>query len=172
MAGLLVGMLALALGLWLWRRSSTFGRGLGAASILLALAIVASPILDRDASDAATSANAATDSEFSEQRLQQLLNEGQPVFVNVTADWCITCLANERSTLGTDTVLKAMADKSIVYLRADWTNYDPSIADFLARFNRNGIPLYLVYSGRNGEEPEILPQILTPGIVLDAFTDI
>jgi thiol:disulfide interchange protein len=168
MALLLCGMLALALGLWLWRYRN-WGKWLAVAAFALALAVVASPILR---SQAGQISDTASDQQFSKQRLEQLLSSGTPVFINVTADWCITCLANERSTLNSDSVKAALADKSIVYLKADWTNYDPAIAQFLARHNRNGIPLYLVYSGRAGESPAILPQILTPGIVLDALQGI
>ncbi len=164
MALLLGGMLLLALALWLWSRPRA--RWIGVASAALAAAVLVSPYLE-------TSAPATADeSAFSETQLQRLLDDGQPVFVNVTADWCITCLANERSTLSTDQIKNAFAAKSVVYLEADWTNYDPSIADFLARYDRSGIPLYLVFSGRAGEAPQILPQLLTPGIVLNALEKI
>ncbi len=168
MALLLCGMLALALGLWLWQYRN-WGKWLAGAVFALALAVIASPLLQSQAGQIGTE-NA--DQRFSEQHLEQLLASGSPVFVNVTADWCITCLANERTTLSNDRVKSALADKSVVYLKADWTNYDPDIAEFLARYNRNGIPLYLVYSGRSGESPTILPQILTPGIVLEALEGI
>ena len=60
----------------------------------------------------------------------------------------------------------------MVYLEADWTRYDPAIADFLARFQRNGIPLYLLYSGIEQQAPEILPQLLTPDIVMQALAEL
>ena len=109
---------------------------------------------------------------FSEANLQALLDQQRPVFINFTADWCITCIANEKGTLSTDAVQTALASRNVVYMKADWTNYDPTIAEFLKRFNRNGIPLYLVYSGRPGDPPQILPQLLTPGIVIDALEKI
>jgi thiol:disulfide interchange protein len=163
MAILLCGMLVLALGLWLWRYR-TWGRVFAVAAIVGALLVIPSTALDRPAASAGD-----TEQGFTEQQLTRLLDQGQPVFVNVTADWCITCIANERSTLGNDSVKQAMAASNMQYLVIDWTNYNEDIAAFLARFNRNGVPLYLIYSGRPQEEPLILPQLLTPGIVIEAI---
>jgi thiol:disulfide interchange protein len=163
---LLCGMLVLALGLWLWRYRP-WGRVLAVAAIVGALLIIPSTVLDRPTADSADVAQG-----FSEEQLERLLQQGKPVLVNVTADWCITCIANERTTLGSDTVKQAMAARGVEYLVVDWTNYDEGIANFLARFNRNGVPLYLVYSGRAGEQPIILPQLLTPGLVIDALEEI
>ena len=167
MALLLTGMLALALGLWLMRYRF-WGKLTGALAVLLALAIIPSPALESGRSISAAAEQSAS-SDWSDQQLNRLLEAGTPVFVNVTADWCITCIANERGTLGSDRVESAMADMGMEYLVVDWTDYDPNIAAFLARFGRNGVPLYLVYSGQPGSEPEVLPQLLTPGIVLDAL---
>ena len=163
MAALLAGMLALALGLWLWRYRP-IGRLVGVMAVLGALAIIPGSLLDRPSGSPADAATAT-----SQQQLQALLAAGKPVLVNVTADWCITCIANEHSTLSNDKVVRALEDAGIEYLIMDWTHYNPDIAAFLARFGRNGVPLYLVYSGRSGEPPRILPQLLTPGIVLKAL---
>ena len=92
---------------------------------------------------------------------------GDPVFLNFTASWCITCLANERSTLGTDRIRGYFEERGIAYLKGDWTNADPAITEVLERFGRSGVPLY-VYFPPDGE-PVVLPQILTPGIVIDAI---
>ena len=165
MAVLLCGMLALALGLWLWNHRA-WGRVVGAAAMIGALLLIPSPLVTGDARDPALE---QASHGWDQGTLDTLLADGKPVFVNVTADWCITCIANERGALGTDRVEAAMAAAGITYLVADWTDYDAGIADFLSRFGRNGVPLYLVYSGRPGEAPQVLPQILTPGIVLDAL---
>jgi thiol:disulfide interchange protein DsbD len=106
---------------------------------------------------------------FSTQRLNDLQAEGKPVFVNMTAAWCITCLFNEQSTLGTEHVQQAMSDNDITYLKGDWTNEDPEITAVLERFNRPSVPLYILYPGDSSKEPVILPQLLTPGIVAAAF---
>ena len=109
---------------------------------------------------------------FSTVRLNELQANGRPVFVNMTAAWCITCLANEQTTLGTERVQKAMADNDITYMKGDWTNEDPEITAVLERFNRPSVPLYVLYPGDSSKEPVILPQILTPGIVAGAFESI
>ena len=162
-AAVLSGCLLIAFANWLpggkWLRIGKW------ASIGLALALLASPPVT-----APVALVPATDSErYSPARLEELRAAGSPVFVNVTADWCITCIANERGTLSSERVARAMADLGMEYIVVDWTDYDPGIAAFLARFGRNGVPLYLVYSGQSGTEPEVLPQLLTPGIVLNAL---
>jgi thiol:disulfide interchange protein len=90
----------------------------------------------------------------------------------MTAAWCITCLANEQTTLGTERVQQALDDNQITYMKGDWTNEDPEITEILERFNRPSVPLYILFSGDSSKEPVILPQILTPGIVASAFAEI
>ncbi len=109
---------------------------------------------------------------FSSQRLNQLQADGRPVFVNRTAAWCITCLANEQTTLSTDRVMQAMNDNDITYMKGDWTNEDPEITAVLEYFNRPSVPLYVLYPGDSSKELIILPQILTPGILVRAFENI
>ncbi|MBL4819863.1 MAG: thioredoxin family protein, partial [Gammaproteobacteria bacterium] len=109
---------------------------------------------------------------YSAQRLDELQSLGKPVFINMTAAWCITCLANEQTTLGTDAVHQAMLENGITYLKGDWTNEDPEITKLLNQFNRPSVPLYLLFSGDRNKEPTILPQILTPSIVIAAFNKI
>jgi thiol:disulfide interchange protein len=135
-------------------------------AVAAAVLVIASPSLESGQENSPSRADGAG---WSEDRLEALLESGTPVFVNVTADWCITCIANERGTLGTDAIRQAMTDRGMTYMVVDWTNYDANIAAFLARFGRNGVPLYLVYSGRAGEAPQVLPQLLTPGIVREAI---
>ena len=89
------------------------------------------------------------------------------IFLNVTAAWCITCLANDRSTLGTDLIREFFQDNEIKYVEADWTNSDASVSALLDRYGRAGVPLY-VYFPPVGEAV-ILPQILTPNSVMDAI---
>ena len=85
---------------------------------------------------------------YSATALNDLRTQGRPVFVDVTADWCITCLANERTVLGSDKVQQAFRDAGVTYMVADWTDYDPDIAEFVASHGRSGIPLYVLYDGR------------------------
>lgn len=96
----------------------------------------------------------------------EALKGEQPVFVNMTADWCITCLANERVALDTDATRALFAEHDIAYLKGDWTLQDPAITEYLSRYQRNGVPLYVLYWP--GRDPYVLPQILTTGIVRDS----
>ena len=104
---------------------------------------------------------------MSPQRLAQARAQGRPVFVNMTAAWCITCLVNERVALSADSVAAAFRAADVLYLKGDWTNRDPGISDYLAGFGRSGVPLYVYYPP--GGEPRVLPQILTPAIVRQAL---
>ena len=104
---------------------------------------------------------------WSEQGLKQLVQEGKPVLVNMTADWCITCLVNERVALDTDSSKAAMVLYGLKYLKGDWTNKDPAISAYLRQFQRDGVPLYVLYWP--GQPPEVLPQILTPDSLRQAL---
>ena len=94
--------------------------------------------------------------------------EGRPVFVNLTAAWCITCKVNEQLVLRTGPVQAAFAARNLAYLKGDWTNGDPAIGALLREHGREGVPLYLVYPAGGGG-PVLLPQVLTEGIVLRAL---
>jgi len=107
--------------------------------------------------------------DWSPEAVQATLAKGQPVFVDFTAAWCLSCKVNERVALGTDAVKKAFADKNVALFRADWTHADPVISQTLQKFNRDGVPLYLLYSPKAPDAPQVLPEVLTPGIVLEAL---
>jgi thiol:disulfide interchange protein DsbD len=104
---------------------------------------------------------------WSRQAQQEKLASGTAVFVDFTAAWCVTCQANKRLVLGRDSVREAFAQRGVTLMRADWTNRDDQITRELARFNRNGVPLYVLYDGNGGAQ--VLPELLTEGIVLDAL---
>lgn len=112
---------------------------------------------------------------FTQKRLQEVLtdNPDRPVFVNMTADWCITCLVNERTSLSNDKVKEAFENHNILYMKGDWTNKDQEITQYLESFQRNGVPLYVFYNkaDKNGQRPEaqVLPQILTPSLVIETL---
>ncbi len=97
--------------------------------------------------------------DFSVETLAALRAEGKPVFVDLTAAWCVTCKVNERLVLSTKDFEKAVADTGTVYMVGDWTNQDAAIARYLTLFGRSGVPLY-VYYGPNNAEPVVLPQLL------------
>ncbi|MBC7434216.1 MAG: thioredoxin family protein, partial [Rubritepida sp.] len=107
---------------------------------------------------------------WSAARVDALRAEGRPVFVNLTAAWCISCKVNERVTLDTAPVRDAFAAGRVVVLVGDWTRGDPAISALLRQHAREGVPLYLLYPARGGP-PAILPQILTTGIVLRALAE-
>lgn len=104
---------------------------------------------------------------YSAKRLSQLRANNQPVFINATADWCLTCLANEKVALSTDAVTAHFKQQQIVYLKADWSNYDAEITQLLKRHQRSGVPLYVFYPA-DGSTPVVLPQLLTKNTVISA----
>ena len=102
---------------------------------------------------------------FSEEIISEKLSQG-PVFLNFTADWCITCKVNERIALKRESISALFDEKNISYIEIDWTNKNDEIAKKLASFGRSSIPLYVYYSSENAE-PIILPEILTENIIKD-----
>lgn len=103
---------------------------------------------------------------FSTAKLAALRAANKPVFVNLTAAWCITCKVNERVALSSPRISEAFAARGIVPLKGDWSKANPEITAMLQKFGRAGVPLYLLYPA-DGGEPAVLPQILTESIVLD-----
>jgi len=116
--------------------------------------------------------NRLSDTErWSPARVEQLREQGQPLLVNFTAAWCITCKVNEQVALGTERVRAALQERGVAYLKGDWTRRDPIIGAELQRHGRSGVPLYLLYPPGDGQ-PRILPQLLTERLVLQAIDTI
>ncbi|OYY89973.1 MAG: thiol:disulfide interchange protein [Sphingomonas sp. 28-66-16] len=103
---------------------------------------------------------------FSEEKLARARANGQPVFAYFTADWCLTCKVNERIAIDTDQVKAAFAKHNVAVMVGDWTDGDPKLGRFIEQHNRAGVPLYLFYKP-GASEPEVLPQVLTPGMLSD-----
>jgi thiol:disulfide interchange protein len=166
----MLGGVLIGFGAWAWGLSqgtdARLGRIAGAAAVVAALALL--PLVHGATPSAPRSTEAAGEA-WSAARVAALRAEGRPVFVNLTAAWCITCKVNERVALATDGVQRAFADRNIAYLTGDWTRGDPEISALLRAHARDGVPLYLFYPA-GGTTPLVLPQILTEGIVLQAIT--
>ncbi|WP_242467576.1 protein-disulfide reductase DsbD family protein [Thiocapsa imhoffii] len=168
----LTGLMILAFGLWLRERTQVSGpapRRLGGLAAGLAvvsalyLAVATDAVETAGSSSAATSGSHLPSEDYSPARLAAARAAGQPVLVNMTAAWCITCLVNERVALSSPALAQRFAASGVLYLKGDWTNRDPAITSYLAEYGRNGVPLY-VYYPPNGS-PEVLPQILTEEMV-------
>jgi len=95
---------------------------------------------------------------------------GRPVFVDFTASWCLSCQVNERVALRTTQVDDAFKKSNVALLKADWTSHDDAISQVLTSFGRSGVPAYALYSPGTSGEPTLLPEVLTPGIVIDALS--
>jgi thiol:disulfide interchange protein/DsbC/DsbD-like thiol-disulfide interchange protein len=107
---------------------------------------------------------------FSKSTLDEALASGKPVFVDFTADWCITCKSNERFAIDTPTVRQEFLKRNVVALKADWTKGDPEITEILKQYGRAGVPMYLIYPSGNKEvQPVLLPELITSQTVLDAL---
>jgi thiol:disulfide interchange protein DsbD len=103
---------------------------------------------------------------WSAQLQQDLLQKGQPFFIDFTAAWCITCQFNKVSALNDQAVLAAFSEKNMQLLRADWTRYDPEITLALNQMGRTGIPVYVLYTGAPESKPVLLNEVLTPAYLL------
>ena len=109
---------------------------------------------------------------FSKDRLKTELAAGKTVFVDFTADWCITCKFNEKTAIDTTSVRALLREKKIVPMKADWTNANPDITETLKKFGRVGVPFYVIYANGNASSPVVLPELLTEAILIDALKKI
>jgi thiol:disulfide interchange protein DsbD len=172
-------LLFLSVGAWIYGRGmvptkSATSRGISftAAMLILLTGLGLTTELVRSAPDnAPTKAAMAADGwqDWSPAAVDAALAQDKPVFVDFTAAWCLSCKVNERVALQTDAVKSAFTQKGVVLFRADWTHADPVISQALQQFHRDGVPLYLLYSPKAKDAPQVLPEVLTPGIVLDAL---
>ncbi len=178
-AAVLMAMIVVALGAWLWARGvRSENAPTRAASVALMLfAGVGSVVVTRNAAppaatSAATSMQAGETAwqPWSVSTVRDLRASGRPVFIDFTAAWCLSCQVNERVALRTASVTKAFRDANVALVRADWTSRDDAITQVLASFGRSGVPLYVLYPADPNASPVILPAVLTPGMVVSAVT--
>ena len=109
---------------------------------------------------------------FSAAKVEELRKLGKSVFVDFTAAWCVTCQVNERLVFTSEEIRKRFAQLGVQVLQADWTNRDENITRTLDRYGRSGVPLYLLYPADPSKPALVLPEIITPGIVLDALNQL
>lgn len=173
-----VAAIALVLGLWAWTRTRHGGANWARVLALLALVGIAWALhgisgLARPAKAATAAASTSASNApvaFSPETLATLRAEGRPVFVNITADWCVTCKANERAVFARDGFQSLLRETGTTYMVGDHTDIDPRISAFLQLHGAVGLPLYVVYP-RGGGAPKILPTLLTPSIAGDALRE-
>jgi len=171
-AALLVLLVALSMVVWAFGLQGRVRAVLAAVSLacLAALAWFAGPSVTRPLPPASASTASGPWQAWEPGRVDQLLAGGQPVFVDFTAAWCVTCKYNEKTVLTRDDVLGNLSAKKVALLRADWTRRDPAITAALAQLGRNGVPVYVFYS--NNHPPVVLTEVLSTSEVLAAIAQL
>jgi thiol:disulfide interchange protein DsbD len=174
----LFGLVLIALGVWFYGRYNQPGTkpgkvrfGTVTAALVLALGVWTGWPEDTAAKTAAAQAAGAPEvvwEKWSPAAVEKLRAEGRMIYVDFTARWCATCQTNKKIVFASDTVLREFAAKKIVTLRADWTNKDPAITAELAKYQRSAVPFNVLWKPGK-PEAVALPELLTPGIVLDAI---
>ncbi len=164
----LLGLVLVALGIWIYGRWNAPGSSSGRARFgLVAGLIVLSAGLWTGWPRQAAPGDIVWEP-WSTEAVARLRNEGRPIYVDFTARWCATCQTNKKLVFGSDEVRKVFADRKVATLKADWTNRDATITAELAKWNRSAVPFNLIYLPGK-PEPEVLPELLTPSIVLSAL---
>ena len=154
-AFMLGGLLLLVFGLWLVKGGSRLSRALGLLAVITSLSAI--PSLSQLTSTSSEQAVVEIDSEpYASSALRAHVDEGRTVFINMTADWCITCKVTEKRLLTTEAVDQLFESYGVIRMTGDWTRYDPLITEYLNAFDRVGVPLYVV--NHPGMDPIVLSQ--------------
>lgn len=169
MAALAAGAVLIAFGFWLLgRESGGIWQWIRRALIALSwIAAISLPFKTQGQNQQAE--NNGRWQPYSPALVAELRAQGRPVFINLTADWCLTCLANERIALHTEAVEKTFDELNVATIKGDWTNTDPKITELLQEYGRSGVPLYLWFPANHTGKAEILPQLLTKDLLIDTF---
>ncbi len=179
MAWLLAAFIPVGLGAWIYGRASqaalegrphrarvAWAGALVVVGLAIALTRATVPV-----AAAPVTADGLGWEPFSVERRDQLRAAGTPVFIDFTAAWCLSCQVNERVALGTPAVRAKLREHGVALLKADWTRRDDRITEALASYGRQGVPLYVLYGREKDAPPRLLPEVLTPGIVLEALDE-
>ncbi|WP_330992623.1 protein-disulfide reductase DsbD family protein [Pluralibacter gergoviae] len=175
LATLLAGSVILSFAAWLYgmaQQRQMLGRGyrlMYAATALLVLAVIAPlPGVMKSADAPQVARQTQAPMVWSPQAVAENRGHGRAIFVNFTASWCITCQVNDKTSLSTAAVKSALARTGTLYMVADSTKFNADIDDAMSQFGQGGLPLYVVYPA-DGGKPQVLPQVLTPAIVVNAL---
>jgi thiol:disulfide interchange protein DsbD len=178
LAALLAAFLLLAIAGWFLGRwpAKRWSTGIAAVILLgvIGLAVLGKQMAEENA-PATGSANAAVGSgaawePWSADAVSRYQAQGRPIFVDFTASWCLSCQVNERVALRRPEVQQAFQSGNVALLKADWTRHDEAITQALTSMGRSGVPAYALYTPGN-PDPQLLPEVLTPGIVMGALND-
>ena len=178
LAAALTGMIMIALSAWSFQKSRSALGTARVAALLTALLSLGLALYLPTKVDAVTTTQVGKQGvdewrAYDAATLKDLVSKGQPVLVNFTASWCLTCLVNERNAFADASVQDTFKRKGVVLMKGDWTNRDPHITQALSDFGRAGVPLYVAYNARpNAPEPVVLPQLLTAELVRDSFAQL
>ncbi len=159
----IMGLVVLAMGIWLLRLK---GRVRWTGWVFVLLSLWPFYAVHR----AQSTEDAPNWQAFSQTSYLAALDNNEAVFINMTAAWCITCQVNEQVALNTEAIKKVFDNEKIQYLKGDWTDFDAEITQYLEKYQRNGVPIYVYYGPKDEStgqrpEPQVLPQILTPAII-------
>lgn len=177
LATLLAGSVIVSFAAWIYgmaQQRQLAGRGYrvmySVTAALLLLVLVPLPGVMKPAANADIAQNAqqAAPIKWTPQTVAEQRGHGKAIFVNFTASWCITCQVNDKTSLSTQAVKEAMAKTGTLYMVADSTKFNADVDDALSQFGQGGLPLYVVYPA-DGSAPTVLPQVLTPTIVVNAL---
>ncbi|MGH8051110.1 MAG: protein-disulfide reductase DsbD family protein [Arenimonas sp.] len=169
---ILAGATAFAFALWLWERMRYSENKFARVFVLLGLFATAYTVfaIYKIQNAPTKQVSSETHAVYSAEALASLQKDNRQVFVNMTADWCITCKANEAAVFSRPAFKKLLEETNTVYMVGDYTNVDPEITKFLEQHEAVGVPLYVVFS-ENNKSGKVLPTIMTTGIIEAALRE-
>ncbi len=178
----LAGMLTIFFTFWLYEWASTFGASTYRVTIKCAALLLCLFALVRFYPGITAPSRTTTDTQhssglidwqaYSESTIREAQKAGQAVFIDFTADWCVTCKANEFLVIETASVSKSLKEQGILAVKADWTSGDPEITEAIKRYGGEGVPLYVLLPGDSSSAPTVFPSLLTASRLINAFEQV